>query len=200
MSNLSEIMIDNRITGWNKMKYNKLPECLNNMLDISEIKVNTNVNLNIIKNINNENIYNSKLVDGQTLASSWFQPNLSRDQASSILKTSQSGKFIVRRSSSCDAFVLSMTGMKEGDILHLLLHTSQSGVRFQGSQKIFPNIYSLVLHLSIMRESLPCNLILNPSDIDTENANDHDDDLVDIEKEPQLEIIIAKMQKKMVWG
>merc|ERR1712079_185470 len=107
------------------------------MLDISEIKVNTNVNLHVIKNITNKDIYNSKLIDGKTLSSSWFQPNLSRDQASLILKTSQSGYFIVRRSSSCDAFVLSMTGMKEGDILHLLLHTSQRGVRFQGSQKFF---------------------------------------------------------------
>ena len=196
----SEVMIDNRVMGWNKKKYNKLPDCLNNMLDVSEIKINGNVNLNVIKNINNKDIDNSKVIDAKTLCSFWFQPTVTRSEACSILGSSELGSFLVRRSNSLNSWVLSIAGIKESDVVHLLLHTNKRGVRFQGSQKIFPNICSVILHLSIMQESLPCTLNLHTSTSDTENDTDLEDDLVDIEKEPQLEIIISKMKKKMVWG
>ena len=193
-------MIDNRVLGLNKKKYNKLPDCLNNMLDVSEIKINYNVNLNVIKNINNKDIDNSKVIDAKTLCSFWFKQTVTRSEACSVLESSNPGSFLVRRSNSLNSWVLSMAGMKESDVLHLLIHTNKRGVRFQGSQKIFPNIYSLILHLSIMQESLPCTLNLHTSASGTENDTFHEDDLVDIEKEPQLEIIISKMKKKMVWG
>ena len=194
------MMIDNRVMGWNKKKYNKLPDCLNNMLDVSEIKINDNVNLKVIKNINNKDIDNSKVIDEKTLCSFWFKPTVKRKEACSILGSSEPGSFLVRTSNSLNSWVLSMAGMKESDVLHLLLHTNKRGIRFQGSQKIFPNIYCLILHLSIMQESLPCTLNLHTSASDTEDDTYHEDDLVDIEKEPQLEIIIFKMKKKMVWG
>ena len=193
-------MIDNRVMGWNKKKYNKLPDCLNNMLDVSDIKINDNVNLNVIKNINNKDIDNSKVIDEKTLCSFWFKPTVKCKEACSILGSSEPGSFLVRTSNSLNSWVLSMAGMKESDVLHLPLHTNKRGVRFQGSQKIFPNIYCLILHLSIMQESLPCTLNLHTSVSDTDNDTYHEDDLVNIEKEPQLEMIISKMKKKMVWG
>ena len=170
------------------------------MLDINEVKVNNNVNLNVIKNIKNKNIISSKLIDAKTLSSSWFQPTVNRSDACLILRSSKPGNFLVRRSSSCDALVLSMAGVMEEEVFHLLILTNQTGVRVQGTQKVFPNIYSLIIHLSIMQESLPCNLLFNTSESDTETSDYHDDDMVDIGTEPELETIIAKMQEKMVWG
>ena len=61
-------MIDNKMLIWRK-KYQKLPQCLNNTI-ISDKREESNnkinVNLNIIKNIKNTNLNNSKTVDART--------------------------------------------------------------------------------------------------------------------------------------
>ena len=68
-----------------------------------------------------------------------------------------------------------------------------------GSKKLFPSIRALITHLSIMKESLPCNLDMDNHDSDTSEDSDDDEDIIDMDSEPELEEIVSRLQKQMVW-
>jgi hypothetical protein len=194
-------MIDNKMLIWRK-KYRKLPQCLNNTIisdKREEFHNKINVNLNIIKNIKNANLNNSKIVDARTLSSPWFCPALTRSQASSILSSSSVGSFLVRRSiSQGSSYALSVRVPGVQVQHHLLLVGDGQGVSLHGSEKVFPSIHAMVTHLSIMKESLPCTLDMDNHDSDASEDSDHDD-IIDIDSEPELEEIVSILQKHMIW-
>ena len=185
-----------------RQKYQKLPQCLNNTIsDDKKEETNNkiNVNLNIIKNIKNTNLNNSKTVDAKTLSSSWFCPNLTRSQATSILSSSSVGSFLVRSSiSQGSSYALSVRvpGVR---VQHHLLQVGGDGhgVVLYGSEKLFPSIHSLVTHLSIMKETLPCTLKIDNYASDA--SEEEEEDIIDIDSEPEMEEIVSWLQKQMVW-
>ena len=191
-------MIDMKIFRWGQ-KYQKQSKQKNNNNVCEYKKENDNVNLNIIKNIKNTNVKNSKIVDARTSASPWFCPALTRSQASSILSSSSVGSFLVRRSiSQGSSYALSVRVPGVQVQHHLLLVGDGQGVSLHGSEKVFPSIHAMVTHLSIMKESLPCTLDMDNHDSDASEDSDHEDDVIDIDSEPQLEEIIRSLQKQMM--
>ena len=57
----------------------------------------------------------------------------------------------------------------------------------------------MVTHLSIMKGSLPCTLDMDHHDSDASEDSDHDDDIIDIDSEPELDEIVNILQKHMMW-
>ena len=187
-----------------RQKYQKLPQCLNNTIsDDKKEETNNkiNVNLNIIKNIKNTNLNNSKTVDAKTLSSSWFCPNLTRSQATSILSSSSVGSFLVRSSiSQGSSYALSVRvpGVR---VQHHLLQVGGGGhgghgVALHSSEKLFPSIHALVTHLSIMKEALPCTLKIDNYVSDA--SDEEEEDIIDIDSEPELEEIVSRLQKQLM--
>merc|ERR1719206_291504 len=196
-------MIDTKVFC-SKIKYQRVAEheCLNNTIsDKKIINNNMNINLNIIKNINNTNKNDYKAVDAKTLSSPWFCPKMSRSQATSILKSSSVGSFLVRKSvSQGSSFALSVRVPGVQVQHHLLLVGDVcQGVNLYGSKKLFPSIYSLITHLSIMKECLPCILHIDNTDSDASEESEDGEDIIDIDSEPELEEIVTRMQKQMTW-
>ena len=94
------------------------------------------------------------------------------------------------------SFILSVLA-PGGQVQHHLLQASEDKVSLLGSQKLFPSIHALVTHLSIMKESLPCPLKMTKGFNDY--MDEYEDDLIDIESEPEYEEIIKSLQKEMSW-
>ena len=190
-------MIDLRLGTRGQKRYKRLPE-----LGINQSECE-NKNLNLKGNLLSRKSYiiHSKLFDARTISSNWFRPNMTRFQATTILSRSTVGSFIVRRSTSQDtSFVISVHG--PGDLVeHHLLQVGKhsdlrEGLSLLGSEKIFPSFFSLVTHLSIMRESLPCTLDLN--DHDGKKSDVVDDDIIDIDSAPGFQDIIRRLQVQLV--
>ena len=47
-----------------------------------------------------------------------------------------------------------------GGIIHYLIERTADGVRWRGLEKVWPSLTCLILHLTIMREMLPCPLLM----------------------------------------
>ena len=192
-------MIDTKLFA-RTHKYKKLPHVKNK----TRTGENYDGNLNLkIQTARKTTFIKSAIFDDRTLSSNWFCPNMERTQATSILRSSSVGSFIVRSSISQESsFVLSVLvpgHFVEHHLLHVVRHVHYiDGVTLLGSEKVFPSIYSLVTHLSIMRESLPCNLALHTYDSDASEDTDDEDDIIDIVSEPELEEIIRSLQKQMM--
>ena len=193
----SVTMIDNKLFSWTN-KYQKLNNevLMNNCTNEKKLLISekNNTNIKIIKNINaNAN----KIVDAKTLSASWFCPNMTRKQSEAALKACPVGSFIVRNSSSQDqerSRVLSVRSPGPGQVHHHLLLVSQGAqlVQLAGSKKSFPSLFSLVTHLSIMKENLACRLLITAEDSDSETDNE---DIIDIDSEPELEEVVMQLKK-----
>ncbi|XP_051929512.1 tensin-3 [Hippocampus zosterae] len=113
----------------------------------------------------------------------WYKPDISRDQAISVLKDKEPGSFIVRDSHSFrGAYGLAMKvatpppsavhpSKKGGDpsselVRHFLIECTQKGVRLKGcpDEPFFGSLTSLVCQHSITSLALPCKLILPDRD------------------------------------
>ena len=198
-----EFMIDIKMFGRTN-KYKKLTQVKNN----TDLNENNNgrriLNLKTLRNRKSV-LTNSSIFDAKTESSNWFCPNMERTQATSILSSSSIGSFRVRSSINQESsFFLSVRvpgHLVEHHLLQVVRHDHYiEGVAVLGSEKVFPSIYSLVTHLSIMRESLPCTLALHTYDSDASDDTDDDDDedIIDIDSEPELEEIIKNLQKQMM--
>ena len=189
-------MIDTKMFNWTNSKYQKLNNeiyCkLNNLNNEKKPLLTTEkTNIQIIKNVNS-----NKVIEAKTLSSHWFCPNMKRKQAESVLKSSSVGSFIVRNSSSQNSsYVLSL---KVGGVLvhHHLLVIGPHGqdVQLSGSKKVFPSIFSLVTHLSIMKENLACRLVIHDRASDESDVSDNED-IVDIDSEPEMEEVVMQLKK-----
>ncbi|XP_035527183.1 tensin-3-like [Morone saxatilis] len=113
----------------------------------------------------------------------WYKPDISRDQAISVLKDKEPGSFIVRDSHSFrGAYGLAMKvatpppsvlqqTKKGGDlsnelVRHFLIECTQKGVRLKGcpNEPYFGSLTALVCQHSITPLALPCKLIIPDRD------------------------------------
>ncbi|KAM9720240.1 tensin-3-like isoform 2-T2 [Menidia menidia] len=113
----------------------------------------------------------------------WYKPDISRDQAISVLKDKEPGCFIVRDSHSFKgAYGLAMKvatpppsvlqqSKKGGDlsnelVRHFLIECTQKGVRLKGcpNEPYFGSLTALVCQHSITPLALPCKLIIPDRD------------------------------------
>ncbi|KAF7668473.1 hypothetical protein LDENG_00008090 [Lucifuga dentata] len=113
----------------------------------------------------------------------WYKPDISRDQAFSVLKDKEPGCFIVRDSHSFrGAYGLAMKvatpppsvlqqTKKGGDlsselVRHFLIECTQKGVRLKGcpNEPYFGSLTALVCQHSITPLALPCKLIIPDRD------------------------------------
>ncbi|XP_036939604.1 tensin-3-like isoform X2 [Acanthopagrus latus] len=113
----------------------------------------------------------------------WYKPDISRDQAISVLKDKEPGCFIVRASHSFrGAYGLAMKvatpppsvlqqTKKGGDlsnelVRHFLIECTQKGVRLKGcpNEPYFGSLTALVCQHSITPLALPCKLIIPDRD------------------------------------
>ncbi|XP_033960373.1 tensin-3-like isoform X3 [Pseudochaenichthys georgianus] len=113
----------------------------------------------------------------------WYKPDISRDQAISVLKDKEPGCFIVRDSHSFrGAYGLAMKvatpppsviqqTKKGGDlsdelVRHFLIECTQKGVRLKGcpNEPYFGSLTALVCQHSITPLALPCKLIIPDRD------------------------------------
>ncbi|XP_077470916.1 tensin-3 [Stigmatopora argus] len=113
----------------------------------------------------------------------WYKPDISRDQAISVLKDKEPGCFIVRDSHSFKgAYGLAMKvatpppsvlqqSKKGGDLAnelvrHFLIECTQKGVRLKGcpTEPYFGSLTALVCQHSITPLALPCKLIIPDRD------------------------------------
>ncbi|XP_056459801.1 tensin-3-like [Gadus chalcogrammus] len=112
----------------------------------------------------------------------WYKPDISRDQAITLLKDKEPGSFIVRDSHSFrGAYGLAMKvatpppsvlqQSKKGDpsnelVRHFLIECTQKGVRLKGcpNEPYFGSLTALVCQHSITPLALPCKLILPDKD------------------------------------
>ncbi|XP_037626067.1 tensin-3 isoform X1 [Sebastes umbrosus] len=120
----------------------------------------------------------------------WYKPDISRDQAITVLKDKEPGSFIVRDSHSFrGAYGLAMKvatpppsviqqSKKAGDlsnelVRHFLIECTQKGVRLKGcpNEPYFGSLTALVCQHSITPLALPCKLIL-PNRDPVEELND----------------------------
>ena len=188
-------MIDTKMFNWTNNKYQKL----NNEIYCKLINLNNEKkpllteknNIKIIKNVNS-----NKVIEAKTLSSPWFCPNMKRKQSESVLKSSPVGSFIVRNSSSQNSsFVLSLR-VSGVQVHHHLLVLGKHGqeVQLSGSKKVFPSIFSLVTHLSIMKENLACRLVIHDKASEESDVSDNED-IVDIDSEPEMEEVVMQLKK-----
>ena len=84
-----------------------------------------------------------------------------------------------------------------GGVKHflLLLAWAGCGIVINGSQKIFPNIWSLINHLSIMKENLACRLVINNDEQSDNSDIEENEDIVDIDSEPDMEEVVMQLKK-----
>ena len=166
---------------------------LNNQISSMDIPTVQKTSISIIKNIEAP----ADVLDPLTLASSWYLPKVSRTKSEEILATSPVGSFLLRASSSpSSAFALSVR-VDAVRVQHHLLLQAGKGVSLNGSCKVFPNLGSLVTHLSIMREALPCCLVLQHADGLGEGIEEEEEDIVDIDSDKEMEECVNCLKMRL---
>ncbi|XP_078033475.1 focal adhesion protein tensin isoform X10 [Augochlora pura] len=106
----------------------------------------------------------------------WYKPNISREQAISMLKDAAPGTFVVRDSNSFPgAFGLALKvatpppGAPSSPrdpsselVRHFLIEPTSRGVRLKGcaNEPVFSSLSALVYQHSLMAMALPCHLLL----------------------------------------
>ncbi|PAA66864.1 hypothetical protein BOX15_Mlig031463g1 [Macrostomum lignano] len=95
----------------------------------------------------------------------WYQPELPREAAYKLLAGRPVGSFLVRNSAShpnCYALSVCVPHQKQQALSHYLIQCTARGVKLKGLSKEWPNLHSLICHLSVIPELLPCPLLLQP--------------------------------------
>lgn len=106
----------------------------------------------------------------------WYKPNISREQAISMLRDAAPGTFVVRDSNSFPgAFGLALkvstppAGMQNNPrdssnelVRHFLIEPTSRGVRLKGcsNEPVFSSLSALVYQHSLTSMALPCQLLL----------------------------------------
>ena len=78
-------------------------------------------------------------------------------------------------------------------LLHHLLLLGPQGVTLAGSSKVFPCLSSMVTHLSIMKETLPCCLLVKEQGGKEQGQGDK----VDIDKDKEMEECVNNLKRKL---
>ena len=145
---------------------------------------------------------NLAFVDSVTEASSWYQPHLPRDLAVKILSDCSVGSFIVRNSQSqlsagCLALTVRVPKSFNGTgILHYLIVVTESGFRIRGFTKMFPSLSGLVVHHSVMKEALPCRLLVGEEGCE-DSDSDRESDFADLEADPEYPGLLSRLRAQL---
>lgn len=118
----------------------------------------------------------------------WYKPNITREDAITLLKDKPPGTFVVRDSNSFPgAYGLALkvatpppnVQNKSGDIStelvrHFLIEPTSKGVRLKGcpNEPVFGSLSALVYQHSITALALPCKLLLPESDLSVDVTDD----------------------------
>lgn len=144
---------------------------------------------------------NLAFVDAVSEASAWYQPHLPRDIAVKILSDCSVGSFIVRNSQSqMSSGFLALTvrvpkSFNGTGILHYLIVVSESGFRIKGFSKVFPNLSGLVIHHSVMKENLPCRLLVEEET--SEDDSDRESDFADLDADPEYPGLLSRLREQL---
>ena len=144
-------------------------------------------------------VVNLAFVDNLTEQSSWYQPGLPRDLAVKLLADSPVGSFVVRNSRTQGSGCLAMSvrvprSYNSAGILHYLILVTEAGFRIKGFTKVFSSLSGLVVHHSVMQESLPCRLLLQPDSQDSEE--DKESDFADLDEDPEYPGLLSKLREQ----
>jgi len=175
--------------GCNKCKENNLSRC-NNM----EIKKNRGTKGGLV---------NLAFIDAVSENAPWFQPHLPRELAVSILTECPVGSFIVRNSQSeMSSGSLALTvrvpkSFNGSGILHYLILVTEAGFRIKGLSKVFPSLSGLVTHHSVMKESLPCRLLLEDDSNDSSDESDRESDFADLDADPEYPGLLSRLRAEL---
>merc|ERR1711874_227252 len=112
-------------------------------------------------------VVNLAFVDHLTEQSSCYQPHLARDLAVKLLADSPEGSFMV----------------------------TEAGFRIKGFSKVFSSLSGLVVHHSVMQESLPCRLLLDTDSQDSDQ--DKDSDFADLDEDPEYPGLLSKLREQL---
>merc|ERR1712080_12803 len=145
---------------------------------------------------------NLAFVDSISEASAWYQPHLPRDLAVKILSDCSVGSFIVRTSQSqigsgCLALTVRVPKSFNGTgILHYLIVVSESGFRIKGFSKVFSSLSGLVVHHSVMKEALPCRLVVG-EEWSSEDESDRESDFADLDADPEYPGLLSRLRAEL---
>ena len=168
----------------------------------NKCKESCDVKLSVKKPMKNGGIVNLGFVDNVAEASSWFQPHMPRHLATSLLLDSSVGSFVVRHSESqmgfsCLALTIRVPKSFNGvGILHYLILVNEVGFRIKGLSKVFPSLSALVVHHSVMKETLPCRLLLE-DDSDSEEDSDKEGDFADLDADPEYPSLLSRLRLQL---
>ena len=147
---------------------------------------------------------NLAFVDSTAERSAWYQPHLPRDLAVTLLTPCTPGCFVVRNSQSqagnnCLALTVRVPKSFNGTgILHYLIAVSEAGFRIKGFTKVFSSLSGLVVHHSVMKEALPCRLVID--DGCSEDDSDRESDFADLDADPEYPGLLTRLRAELSNG
>ncbi|XP_074603483.1 uncharacterized protein LOC141857011 [Brevipalpus obovatus] len=196
----------------------------NTSCSLSSSKSNNNNRLTIYPFIDHSRQLSSPLDCDNNQLPSWFYGPIFRDAAISILSRQPIGCFLVRESTSKpECYALSLRVPKRiqvsGVAHYLILRNAQGTFKIKGFTKEFTSLHSLIVHHSIMQELLPCTLnlsiiphrddilnaslnedctkFINDDPMGTNYDNNEEDELVDIDADPDYQRILSQFRRSM---
>ncbi|XP_058449703.1 uncharacterized protein LOC131429535 [Malaya genurostris] len=113
---------------------------------------------------------------------SWYHENLPRDLSLELLTNKTPGQFIVRKSTTQqDCYALSLRVPPPGPKIahYLIVRTANDGYQIKGFHKEFTSLRALIVHHSVMPESLPVPLdVPRPANLAVKTKCEDDYDTV----------------------
>ena len=174
---------------------------------------NANKLINSSSSSSSKGCVNLAFVDSVTECAAWYQPHMARDLAVRIVSACPVGAFIVRRSvTHGERGALALTvrvprSFNGTGILHYLVVVNEAGYRIKGLAKVFPSLSALVVHHSVMKESLPCRLVVEEPasseasataslSSDDDAMSSRDGDFADLDSDPEFPCIISRLREQ----
>ena len=148
-------------------------------------------------------VVNLAFVEPLTEGASWYQPHLARDLAVRLLAEAPVGSFVVRNSRSQGAtghLALSVRvprSYNQAGILHYLIMATEAGFRIKGFSKVFSSLSGLVVHHSVMMESLPCRLLIAAPAQQHSDGEEEEEDFADLEADPEYPGILSRLREQL---
>jgi len=149
----------------------------------------------------NQGFVNLAFIDQKTEVASWYQPHMSREVAVKIISDCPVGSFIVRNSMShMSQGFLAITvrvprSFNGTGILNYLIVVSEVGFRIKGFTKVFQSLNGLIVHHTVMKENLPCRLLLEEEE--GSEDGDRDTDFADLDSDPEYPDLVVRLAEQL---
>jgi hypothetical protein len=143
-----------------------------------------------------DNINLDQFIDINAKTSSWYLPEISSEKCADILEALPVGRFVIRKSGN--KLHLHLKHAVDAEPSVYLISPKQNGICFDTKNKHFSNLSSLVVHHSIMPESLPVNLRI--AEIHDARDSDSDQiDFIDIDVDPEFSDLVMRLKSNMTF-